>query len=188
MDKTKYLYQYNDIKHLSIGELISEIENTSGRKIEDLTIGDLIFNNGKPIHTGCGVYIFKNKNVIFYVGKNSARCFVERIPSHFDIRKEGWFNRLLRLIARAEIGEDESSDIGIRNAAKFAIENFEVVLINFDWWDYEGDTSIEVLEDLLRMTTKAANSFKTKRNSDMSIKIVSFVDSKKKKRKDKQKQ
>ena len=180
---TKYLYEYKEIKNISIGEFISVIEKNGGKRIIDLTISDLIFNEGKPIHTGCGVYLFVKDNRIFYVGKNSARCFVERIPSHFDIRKEGWFNRLLRLIAKVEIDEDENTDEGLRKAAKFAIDNFEVILINFNWWDYEGDTSIEVLEDLLRMTTNAANSFKTKRNSDLKIKIKDFVNSNKVKKK-----
>lgn len=178
--KNQYLYQYSEIKNLSIRELIEKIESKGGRRISELTIGDLIFNNGKPIHTGCGVYVFLNESKIFYVGKNSARCFVERIPSHFDIRKEGWFNRLLRLIAKEKNDGLENTDEGIQKAAIRAINEFEVVLINFDWFDYEGDTSIEILEDLLRMSTNGANSFKTKRIRVFDEKVVDFVNQRKK--------
>jgi hypothetical protein len=42
-----------------------------------------------------GVYLFfDDSNEPWYVGKATSRSFVERIPSHFDPRPDGWFGTL----------------------------------------------------------------------------------------------
>ena len=175
----EYLIEYADIASLSVRELINELKQRAGLKIKDLRIDQLIFYKEQPIYTGCGVYIFRHKQQIFYVGKNSARCFVERIPSHFDIRSGGWFNRLLRLICQRILDVDDSLDENLTAAAKYGIDNFDLILINFQWEDFRGDKSIERLEDLLRMTTDAANSFKTKRFADLEVTVGSMIQKRK---------
>ena len=176
----KYFFEYNEISKLRIKKIIEKLLKTDGIKICELKISDLIFFNGKPIDTGCGVYIFKNDKNIFYIGKNSARCFAERIPAHFDLRKVGWFNSLLKLIAKVEFNVNDYSDIVLQKAARRAIKNFSLILINFKWEEYGGTNSIETLEDLLRCSTQAANSYKKKRFDNLEMIVKDFVNQNKK--------
>jgi hypothetical protein len=39
-----------------------------------------------------GLYLFfDDQDVLWYVGKSTSRSFIERVPSHFDQRKDAWF-------------------------------------------------------------------------------------------------
>ncbi|MCY1547868.1 hypothetical protein D9M68_839480 [compost metagenome] len=46
-----------------------------------------------------GLYFyFDDQDVLWYVGKSTSRSFIERVPSHFDQRKDAWFNTLPKRI------------------------------------------------------------------------------------------
>jgi hypothetical protein len=46
-----------------------------------------------------GLYLFFNdQGALWYVGKSTSRSFIERVPSHFDQRKDVWFNTLPKRI------------------------------------------------------------------------------------------
>lgn len=138
--KARYLIQYEDIKHIEndIPELIKLINDTPGFPVKDLKIMDLVFNDGKPIYRGVGVYIFKTSQKVYYVGSCVSRNFVERIPAHFDVRHGGWFNTLLKFIMKQD--HKLRSDQNLTEAALHAFENLKLVLINFDRAD---DTQIK---------------------------------------------
>jgi len=93
---------------------------------------DLVYYYGEPIRSGIGVYIFKSKQKCYYVGNCVTRCFAERIPAHFDLRKVGWFNTLLKTIIKHEFADKMITDESLDQAAKFAFENINLVLINFE--------------------------------------------------------
>ncbi len=173
MRNSEHVIQYQDIKNLTIDAFIKRIKSCKGIKVSELTLYDLVFFNDQAIHTGCGVYIFKEGSNIYYIGKCSRRSFIERIPAHFDTRTNAWFNTLVKRVVQFKKNETTNEDI--QKSTKDAISRFELVLINFRWDDYEGNKSIELLEDLLRMTTQAQNRFKVKRWDDHSTKVETFI-------------
>ena len=84
-----YLINYEDIDNGTINDLINQVNNNPGIPLDQLTLKELVFYQGKEIRTGNGVYIFKENSQIIYVGKCSARNFIERVPAHLDIRHNG---------------------------------------------------------------------------------------------------
>jgi len=125
-----YLIAYAD---KTIGQFIEEIKITEGLPLKDLKVMDLVYYKDEPIRSGIGVYIFKSKDKYYYVGNCVARCFAECIPAHFDLRKVGWFNSLLKNIIKKNLNEKEINDESLHQAAKFAFENINLVLINFKY-------------------------------------------------------
>jgi hypothetical protein len=126
----KYLLQYEQVKNFNDEQFIHLINETPGIHLKELKAIDLVFYNGEPIYRGVGVYVFKNSERIYYVGNCVARSFTERIPAHFDIRKVGWFNSLLRHIVLDN--KDVLNDDSLQKAAKIAFNNLSVILINFE--------------------------------------------------------
>ena len=126
-----------------------------------MKISDFIYCDNEPIHSGCGVYVFKEENAIFYVGKSSGKSFVERIPAHFDLRHGAWFNTILQYVADYRTSTDKKSLSGIQAAGRYALDHLSVVLINFRADDYWNTDRIQVLENLLRMTAKPVNAKKS---------------------------
>lgn len=166
----KYFFQYKEIAELTIDELLLKLKVTKGLPLKDLTVKKLVFHDEKPIETAHGVYIFKDGDDFLYIGNNRGRCFVERIPAHFDVGHAGWMNSFLKQLAkkfnRTLIGTWEDNAV-LQEMAKIAFENYSVILINFEWDDrviemgkVDTWTYIDVLEDLLQRTTNALNAFK----------------------------
>lgn len=137
-----YLITYSDNK--KIEQFIEEINITDGLPLKDLRVIDLVYYKGEPIRSGIGVYIFKSKDKCYYVGNCVARCFAERIPSHFDLRKVGWFNTLLKTIIKNEFIDKEITDESLNIAAKFAFENINLVLINFEYSSHYINQKIKI--------------------------------------------
>ncbi len=135
------------------------LKEIKGIKISDLKVKDLVFcSNNTPIRTGNGVYIFKYKDTAIYVGNCVARNFVERIPAHFDIRHNGWFNSMLRSILKNN--NKEASDENLEKEALYAFNNFELILINFPKYNKEAMNKLEVY---LRIVLDPINGFKHKK-------------------------
>jgi hypothetical protein len=75
------------------------------------TLGDLSFKNyqegikiNKQIFEN-GLYIFKFSNS-FYVGKATSCTIIERLAKHFDSRKVGSFNGLLKKLSSENLTEN----------------------------------------------------------------------------------
>ncbi|TAE17195.1 MAG: hypothetical protein EAZ95_06835 [Bacteroidetes bacterium] len=163
-----YLLNVNDLKNLTISQVIVKLKKLSGIRLQNCTLADLVFFEGNPIYSGNGVYIFKENEDIIYVGNCVSRSFVERIPSHFDIRSGGWFNSLLLNIISQE-GKEKKTDELLAKAAKKALESYSLILINYE--DYSKE-SIDKLETVLRIVLKPYNTFKSKQlnvNYDIDI-------------------
>lgn len=168
--KFNYLIPYSDIENLSIDDLLGIIKETKGLKLSSAILENFVFYDDKPILTGNGVYIFKESEKSIYVGSCSARNFIERIPAHFDVRRKGWFNSMLKKevmiennIIRKEVTTDQIVD-----KARIALKNYEVIMINFE--EYDKDQILN-LEDLLRIGLKPNNGFKRKifKSTDMNV-------------------
>ena len=164
-----YAIEYESVKHLTLTEFTNYIKNLDGMPISKLKIQDLIYSKGKRIFPGEGVYIFRLKDKPYYVGKVSSMSFVERIPKHFDLRHGAWFNRLLTLTVSRHLGK-ELSEESINESAKFAIENLNLILINF-----ENKEGINALESVLRATLNPLNAYKRKRDIDFDLTLSTLV-------------
>lgn len=149
----------------SLEELVNQINHLEGLALSKMKIQDLVFNNfdGMPIRTGNGVYIFKNSERIIYIGNCVARNFVERIPAHFDIRHNGWFNSLLKAIIKYKLlnykGEVKCVDeinSNLEKSAKFAFEKINIILINFIEYD---KIKINNLENQLAKNLNPINKY-----------------------------
>ncbi len=155
-----------DIKnnHLSNLNLILK----DSKKLDKITIFDLIEENKNPLIPGVGVYIFHNKKgQVFYVGKCSSRCFAERIPSHFDLRKDGWFNTLLKKLCSSEMNYAST----LYKAALYAKEHLYLTLIHVNSNDKEiNKGNCTLLEKLLRIELQPClNSYSFKTQNKFKI-------------------
>lgn len=150
----EYLIHYEEIERENIIKIISTL---NGLPLSEMKMTDLIFYREKPILRGCGVYVFKHKNIPIYVGSCVSRSFIERVPSHLDIRKVGWFNSLLKIIIKLKMIECEGEycDEHLVNAAEFALKEVSIILINFK--TYEQREAITRLEDYLIRELKTKN-------------------------------
>jgi len=74
------------------------LQGAATKVLSDVTINDLCSMSEYP-H---GLYFFfdGNPRKLQYVGKCTARSFVERIPAHFDQREDAWFNTLPKKLAQ----------------------------------------------------------------------------------------
>ena len=172
--RNEYLLNVSDLKDLTITEVIEKLKTTSGLRLKTCTIADLVFFEEKPIYSGNGVYIFKENENFIYVGNCVARNFIERIPAHFDVRHNGWFNSLLVNIIKKKYNKSEKTNELLVEAAKHAFENYSLILINYE--DYCKE-SIDRLETTLRIVLKPYNTFKGKKlngNPD-SDKLSQFI-------------
>ena len=144
-----YYFEVEEILDFNSKTICEWLKSVSGIKVSDIKVKDLVFHNGIPIRSGNGVYIFKERDQPIYVGNCVARNFVERIPSHFDLRHNAWFNSLLVTLIRKEYNrksKDDKTDENLSKAANYAFENLELVLINFPKND---KLAINKLEDFL---------------------------------------
>jgi hypothetical protein len=149
-----YLIEFDEIKELTIKELLDRIKKTKGKALNELKVKDLSYHNGNLITPGEGVYIFREKTEIVLVGKVSSMSFTERISKHFDYRPYAWFNRLLFLLCERHL-KLEKSEQNFKLASKYAFDNLNIVLINF-----KSREKINRIERLLRSCTNTLNKFK----------------------------
>lgn len=157
-----YLIEYDEIKHSSISDFIEKIKTTEGKKLSELKVMDLTYHNGQLIFPGEGVYIFRENQEIFLVGKVSSMSFTERIPKHFDYRPFAWFNRLLFLVCERHL-KLERTEENFKVASKYAFENLNIVLVNF-----KNRERINRTERLLRSCTNTLNKFKYLQEKDLT--------------------
>jgi hypothetical protein len=171
----KYYCEIEEILDHNPVSILDWIKSISGIKLSELKVKDLVFQNGLPIMTGNGVYIFKENGIPLYVGNCVARNFVERIPAHFDIRHNGWFNSLLVTLIRRSYkrkSKEDKTDANLSQSAELAFEKLDLVLINFSKYD---KSAINRLEDYLRITLKPLNGFKHKKLKQIDITVRDYI-------------
>ena len=72
-------------------EFAKELRLMRKKEIGSVTIAELCAMTEYPN----GLYFFFDEDdQLQYVDKSSSRSFIERVPSHFDPRHDGWFNTL----------------------------------------------------------------------------------------------
>lgn len=159
---TKYLIEFDEVANLSIEQFKNLINNTEGIKLSELKVKDLTYCNEQIINPGHGIYIFKADKEILLVGKARTTSFTERIPKHFDIRTNAWFNRLLYVICKRKNKWDKNEENYLKSS-KFAFESASLILVNM-----KNPQQIDQFEKILRGTIKPLNEYKNLKY-DMNI-------------------
>lgn len=123
MAKKKFYYSFDDVADLNASGLLTFISKCNKEKLGNISILDLAYFGGLPTN---GVYVFYNSDgEVIYVGKCASRCFVERIPSHFDVRgTDNWFGTLIK-------GYSERFGVSRERAVQIS-DAFSIVLICCD--------------------------------------------------------
>ncbi len=158
-----YLIEVEELDSILIKDLPGFLLEKQGLQLSKMTVSDLVFHRGKAIRCGNGVYLFREEQRPVYVGNCIARNFVERIPAHFDVRKNGWFNSLLLSRIQEKEGrrvKEDKTDENLEAAARYAFNNYNLLLINFSTYDKDAMNRLELL---MRLTLNPINKFKRKR-------------------------
>jgi len=154
----KHFILFDNIKNLTINQLIDVIKSCEKKRFEELNLIDLIYEK----HSYTGVYvIFDENDIAVYVGKSSSRAILERISSHLDFRTGVPMNTFLRkLVIRAN---PEIKNIDRHELAKVHDLAFQhkLAFVEIPNW---GDSKrlIPIVESAL------SHSFSTKLNSRRS--------------------
>lgn len=102
---------YPDLGTITCSDLSSRI-SANKKRISDIKILELVLDAEDNTHKEVnGCYIFMNEKAAEYVGKCSSRCFVERVPSHFDPRESGWFNNYIKKAANYIYGNASNDNL-----------------------------------------------------------------------------
>jgi len=176
-----FILNFKDIEDKTLKEF-KESYNKEEYKIilNELKLYQLI------THPGIGVYIFYENNKVMYIGRNSSKCFIERIPAHFDIRKKGWFNQLLYYYCEYTYkkNRNEITVENLKNASDYIIEHYSLQLISFEV-NYNNNKNfnntkkdIQSLEKILiHYLESKLNSYKKGKNYDEDDKIINIIKS-----------
>jgi ribosomal protein L24E len=125
-----YLIQYDSIENEDLQTVVNILSMLDGIALSQLQLSDLILCQGEVIYPGNGVYLFRRAKEVLYVGKCSRMSFIERVPNHFDVRKQAMQNHLLKNICR-KMWEIPDTDEHLMEAAKYSFQNLNLILINF---------------------------------------------------------
>lgn len=163
----QYCLNFENIKNKKLREIKIILNNPDNYiRLSELKVKDLVFLKDNPIKTGNGVYVFYNGKNIVYVGKCSGRSFIERIPSHFDIREKAWFNTLLKKLKT----QKENKKCSLVKVAKNVFNQYSVQIINFKNPKNNKDYCIK-LESCLRGILIPELNSKKKYNYDEKISL-----------------
>jgi hypothetical protein len=84
-------------------DVLELVQQAVKKPLGELRIYDLLHECGRPLLWG--VYFFYSREgQCLYVGKNSARKYVERIPVHLCVAEEDWMNHLVKRMRQMEEG------------------------------------------------------------------------------------
>lgn len=167
-----YLLEFEDFTNYTVDEFINVLKSKQGKLLNELKVKDLTYFNDELINPGHGIYIFKENDKIILVGKARTVSFTERITKHFDVRPKAWFNRLMYVKSRQDLGKNFKNTLdktdSFKEASKYAFENYSLVLINMI-----NPNQIDTFESILRGTAEPLNEFKRKKYSkDILLKDV----------------
>jgi hypothetical protein len=92
MSLPTFFLAYEDYAEFTPASFKEVIESTPTKPLSEVTIGELCSMSDYP--NGLYFIFGGEQRELQYVGKCTARSFIERIPAHFDQREHAWFNSL----------------------------------------------------------------------------------------------
>ncbi len=144
LKNAEYYVDYTDIQSKTLSEARNYLQKQNKKTIGDISIWELSTMIGKP-H---GVYIFFDPSFetkILYVGKSTSRSFIDRLPAHFDPRKEAWMNTLPKKVQKC--------DNSTYNEALNKSLSFQILIIGIDDFIFREGTANHV-ESIFRSFLK----------------------------------
>jgi len=158
---------YDSCRALTLEELKAKLESIiPDSPASSIPIGELCSESSGTN----GVYLFYGQDKkLWYVGKATSRSFVERIPSHFDSREDGWFNTLPRKI----LGSENTAASTLEEAHQKAL-SLHLVMVGVD-----GEKKIAgALETVLRnYLSPLLNTPKNQKKYDHNESVECLLDS-----------
>ena len=90
------------------------------KRFGDVTMADLV---APQTSQSTGLYFFwhPDHDEVVYVGRARSRAIIERVPSHLDVRAEGWFGTLLQRIQEEKGLSDRSAAVPHALALRLSI-------------------------------------------------------------------
>jgi len=123
MIKIEFFIPFENYLNSNLFEFETVIKNAPKKRIGSVSVEELCAVRDYP-H---GLYLlFSQQNTLWYVGKATSRSFIERLPAHFDVREDAWFNTVSKYIKRDDKIHDYNS------AIDFGL-NLEVLLIGIKY-------------------------------------------------------
>jgi hypothetical protein len=99
MSLPTFFLAYEDYAEFTLASFREVIESTPTKALSEVTIGELCSMSDYP--NGLYFIFGGNPRELKYIGKCTARSFIERIPSHLDQREWAWFNTLPKKLMNA---------------------------------------------------------------------------------------
>jgi hypothetical protein len=146
-------YQNNENNFES---LLDGVKNTLGKKVNQILLSDFILEEPNGYELNHGIYVFKEGTEIIYIGKASSRPFIERVPAHLDIRRNGWMNNMLKYLSK------DGDPKNYLKQSLHVIENYELLLVLFKTEDCTKD-KISEAERFLIDNTNCLNKKRRKK-------------------------
>jgi hypothetical protein len=98
MSLPTFFLAYEDYAKSTPDSFKKVIESTPTKAVSEITIAELCSMSDYP--NGLYFIFGGEQRELQYVGKCTARSFIERIPAHFDQREHAWFNSLPKKLMR----------------------------------------------------------------------------------------
>jgi hypothetical protein len=81
--------------------VLERVQQAEKKPLGELLVYDLLRDGARPLLWGV-YFFFSRDGRCLYVGKNSARKFIERIPVHLCLYPKDWMNHLVKRMCRDE--------------------------------------------------------------------------------------
>lgn len=87
---------WSEIRKASFADVSTELARIA-KPFESVTMADLVAPSPQE---STGLYFLRDEEKWAYVGKSESRAFIERIPSHLDVRPGSYFGTLLQKLGK----------------------------------------------------------------------------------------
>src|SRR5262249_10278348 len=92
---------FDDICNQPARAVLERVQKAEKKPLAELLVYDLLSEGDRPLLWGV-YFFFSRDGQCLYVGKNSTRKFVERIPLHLCLHQKGWRNHFVKQMCHHE--------------------------------------------------------------------------------------